>query len=45
MKMIIVLDKICLAGVIVVSLCAGFKLGENYATIKQAAKELEKNTD
>ena len=40
MKMIIVLDKICLMGVIAVSLCVGFKMGEVNAYIK-TAKDLK----
>lgn len=42
MKMIIVLDKICLMGVIAVSLYVGYKAGEASAVVKQAAKDLEK---
>lgn len=42
MKMIIVLDKICLACVVGVSLYVGYKAGEASATLKQACKEIEK---
>ena len=41
MKMIIVLDKICLAGVIAVSLTIGYKAGVKNTELKYALKNIE----
>lgn len=43
MKMIIVLDKICLAGVVGVSLYVGYKVGVAHTELREAKKIL-KNT-
>ena len=43
MKMIIVLDKICLMGVVGVSLYAGYKLGRKAEKLEQSLKPSKTN--
>lgn len=43
MKMIIVLDKICLLGVVGVSLYAGYKIGRKAEKFEQSLKQSKTN--